>query len=309
MLLFGAPEDINQQKGIWMVETRHKKLVGKVALITGGGRGIGKAIAIEFAREGASIALTSRTEQELQSSADMLKVITPNVFWMPADVSIPTQVDHLVAQVIAHFGTLHILVNNAGVQGPIGPLAENETFDWISTIHTNLVAPFLLAKAALPAMQRQCWGKIINFSGGGAVTGRPFFSAYAVSKCALVRLTELLAEENKGYNIQVNALAPGLVNTTMIQQILSAGMQAGKIEYENVRLQLHSSSGSLELATKLAVFLASEESTPLTGKLIAAQHDNWQSWDFEHICSLTTSQWYTLRRVDEYILKNIEPMS
>jgi 3-oxoacyl-[acyl-carrier protein] reductase len=147
-------------------------------------------------------------------------------------------------------------------------------------------------------MIRQRRGKIINLSGGGATSPLPNFSAYAASKAAIVRLNETLAEEVKGFNIQVNAIAPGAVNTRLVDEILAAGPAAGEEMLARTRRQKETGGVPPEQAAALAVFLASEESDGLSGRLISAVWDDWQSMN-SHIDQIMASELYTLRRVTE----------
>ena len=278
------------------------RLEGKVAVVTGGGRGIGRAIALAFAYEGAGVVVVSRTASEIEATATEIRAAKRQALALPADVSNPSDVTGMVERAIREFGRVHILVNNAGVLGPIGPLVDSDVGRWMDTIRINLVGPFLCCKGVLPTMIQQRYGKIINLSGGGATFPRPYFSAYAASKAAVVRLTETLAEEVKEYNIQVNALAPGAVNTRMLEQILTAGEAAGEKALAEARRQLESGGASPEKAAALAVFLASEESGGLTGRLIAAPYDDWESWDADRIAQVMSASWFTLRRMDLHTL-------
>ncbi len=193
-------------------------------------------------------------------------------------------------------------MNNAGVLGPIGPLVENSAAEWARTIQINLVGTFYCCKAVLPQMMQQRYGKIINLSGGGASAARPHFSAYAASKAAVVRLTETLAEEGREYNVHVNAIAPGAVNTHMLDQVLRAGPVAGERAVAEARRQLETGGFSADLAASLAVFLASDDSNGLSGKLIAAPHDSWQTWNTNRIAEVMAAPWFTLRRIDPFTL-------
>jgi 3-oxoacyl-[acyl-carrier protein] reductase len=200
------------------------------------------------------------------------------------------------------FGQIDVLVNNAGTQGPIGPLAENDADSWVRTFQVNVFGVFYFIKAVLPHMMARREGKIINVSGGGATAPRPHFSAYGASKTAILRLTETLAEEVRAFNIQVNAIAPGAVNTRMLQEILDAGEAAGP-ELELAHQRQAGRGIPAELAARLAVFLSSGASGSLTGKLISAPHDGWESWDEARIKELMTLPWLTLRRIDLFTLR------
>jgi len=274
----------------------------KVAIVTGAGRGIGRAIALAFAGEGASVVAVSRTLSEVEETMTQVQTLGAQALAVQADVSNRDDVAGVVDQTVQAFGTVDILVNNAGVQGPIGPLVENDADAWMQTVMINLVGPFLCCQAVLPVMIRQRRGKIINLSGGGATGPRPNFSAYAASKAAVVRLTETLAEEVKSYNIQVNAIAPGVVNTRMLDQVLAAGSAAGERALVEAQRQRETGGTPPELAVSLVVFLASEFSGKLTGKLIAAPYDPWREWAGK-ADELNATPLYTLRRLDPFIIK------
>ena len=271
----------------------------KVAIVTGAGRGIGKAIALAFAGEGADVVAVSRTIPEVEQTASEIKARGRKALAIKADVSNQQDVQEMIALTLKEFGRVDILVNNAGVLGPIGPTWENNIEEWIRTVHINLIGTFLCSRAVLPMMIEQRWGRIINLSGGGAAYGRPYFSAYASSKAALVRFTECLAAEVKPYNITVNAIAPGLVNTRMQDEVLSAGPKAGEEALAQARRAKAGGGVSPDLAASLAVFLASDDSAGLTGRLISAVWDDWKSLDRKRIEDIMGKEIFTLRRIDE----------
>lgn len=272
------------------------KMKDKVAIVTGAGRGIGKAIALSYAREGADIIAVSRTPSEVKETASQIKALGRHALPLKVDVSRREDVENTVKSALEEFGKIDVLVNNAGILGPIGPLVENDANHWIETIKVNLIGTFLCCKAVLPVMIKQGEGKIINLSGGGAAYPKPRFSAYGASKAAVVRLTETLAEEVKHFNIQVNAIAPGAINTRIQKEILAAGEVAGEkasAEAEKVR---ETGGTPSNVPAALAVFLASDESGMLTGKLISAVWDDWQNMG-KHVSQIISTDLYTLRRV------------
>lgn len=281
------------------------ELQGKTAIVTGGARGIGWSIARELACAGACVVIGARSEDEIEGAVERLRADGRRALGIRVDVSEPASVQTLVERALAAFGRIDVLVNNAGIQGPIGPLAENDPIEWMQTVRVNLVGVFLCCRAVLPGMMAQRSGKIINLSGGGATAARPRFSAYAVTKAAVVRLTETLAEEVKEYNIRVNAIAPGAVNTRMLQETLKAGELAGAAAMEEARRQLQTGGTAPDSAAALVRYLASEASGSLTGKLISALHDSWREWSASDIDSLMSSAWLNLRRLDEHTLKGI----
>lgn len=278
------------------MEGKGLRLAGKVAIVTGGGRGIGKAIALAFAREGADIVVASRTTTEVEETRMQITALGRQALAIRADVSTRKDVEGMIGRTLSEFGKVDILVNNAGIQGPIGPLVESDADRWIETIRVNLIGPYLCSRAVLPIMIERRQGKIINVSGGGSTFPRPFFTAYGASKTAVVRLTESLAEEVKVFNIQVNAIAPGAVNTRMLEEILAAGQAAGSKALAEARHQRETGGFPAEKAASLAAFLASPESDGLTGRLISAVYDDWQDLPGQ-IPEVMASDLYTLRRI------------
>ncbi|HVB99471.1 MAG TPA: SDR family oxidoreductase [Candidatus Dormibacteraeota bacterium] len=278
------------------------RLSARAAIITGAGRGLGQHVAQAFAREGASVVLCARSESELSQAAEAIRRSGHSCLTVKGDIGDPKAVDALVQAALSAYGKIDVLVNNAAIQGPIGPLAESDELEWTQTIQTNLLGTFHCIRRVLPHMIAARKGKIINLSGGGATAARPNFSAYAVSKAAIVRLTETLAEEVAFFNVQVNAIAPGILPTKMLKEIIAAGQRAGEVEIEGALSAQNPAPASFAKATALAIFLASDGSGGLTGKLLSAQHDGWETWDQEQIDRLMRQPWLTLRRLDEFTL-------
>lgn len=290
-------------------ETRSKasgrsRLLDRVALIVGAGRGIGEAIALRFAAEGAKLILAARSAAELQAVSEIVKAQGGTAQFVVTDVTVPSEVASLVQKSIELFGRIDILVNAAGTYGPIGRTWEVDAKEWANTFTVNLFGPFLLCQTVLPHMIRAGRGKIINFSGGGATSPLCRFSAYGVSKAAVVRLTETLAEEVKEFNIQINAIAPGAVDTKLQDSVLAAGERAGDLLQRIRRLRETGEGGTpREVPAELAVFLASDDSRTLTGRLISAPNDKWESWTDERIRQVMSQPWFTLRRMDPFTLR------
>jgi NAD(P)-dependent dehydrogenase (short-subunit alcohol dehydrogenase family) len=180
--------------------------------------------------------------------------------------------------------------------GPLGPLVDNPVEEWLQTVQVNLFSVFLMLHAVLPIMIRQRSGKVINLSGGGAAYGRPYFTAYGVSKVAVVRLTESVAEEVREHGIDVNAMAPGAVNTGMLQQVLEAGGRVGENARADALKQLETGGVPADTPAQLALFLASSASDGLTGRLISSIHDDWAGLAGRGP-EISKTEWYTLRRV------------
>jgi NAD(P)-dependent dehydrogenase (short-subunit alcohol dehydrogenase family) len=182
-----------------------------VALITGAGRGIGRAIALAYAQEGVRLALAARTLRDLEETVQQAEALGAEALVIPTDVSDQAQVEAMVRRTVDRYATVDILVNNAGVHGPVGPLQENDVSYWMRTFQVNVFGVFLCCRAVLPAMLHQGRGKIINLTGGGVglVSGVAYRTAYHASKAAIIRLTEDLAVELAGTNLQVNVMGPG----------------------------------------------------------------------------------------------------
>lgn len=229
------------------------KLKDKVALITGGGRGIGKAIALDYAREGAKLAICARTGSEVEESAKEIRALGTECLAVACDVSLEEPVSKLIGEVQKRFGRIDVLINNAGVMIRPAPIAETEVKKWDYTMAVNLRGPFLVTKALLPLMMRQKGGAIINVSssiGRGAYAN---FAAYAASKWGIEGFTQTLAVEVKSYNIRVNSVEPGYVATKL------TGYQGSRPES----------------VTEVFVFLGTDESKGITGRMLSSS--GWRS--------------------------------
>jgi len=278
-------------------------LKDRVAIVTGAGRGIGRTIALAFAREGARLFLAARTERELAETARDCNEAGGRAEVVVTDVSSWNQVQHLINTAIQEAGQVDILVNSAGIYGPIGPTTDVEVSTWTRAVEVNLFGPLYLCRALLPHFIQRKQGKIILLGGGGATAPLPNFSSYAASKAAVVRLADTLAEELKAFNVQVNVIAPGLVDTKLQDEVLAAGSRAGAL-FDKIRQTRETGAGAVspEVAASLAVFLASSASGKLTGKLIAAPYDPWREWAGK-TDELNTTSMYTIRRLDPFTIK------
>jgi NAD(P)-dependent dehydrogenase (short-subunit alcohol dehydrogenase family) len=275
-------------------------LRGLRALITGGSQGFGYAVAERFLTEGARVFVCARDAERLQQAATHLGKLVPDggaVGWRQADVSVPGQVASLVRQVVSDLGGLDVLVCNAGVYGPKGPIEDVDWDEWMDALHVNLCGAVLCCRAALPHLRAQGRGKIILLSGGGATKALPFLSSYAASKAALVRFGETLAEETKDTGIDVNAIAPGALNTRLLDEVLAAGpASVGQAFHDQAHEQKRKGGTPLEIGAALCAFLASPQSDGITGRLISAVWDPWQDLP-AHREELMASDVYTLRRI------------
>jgi len=275
-------------------------LESRAALITGANQGLGKAIARAYVQAGANVLLCARDESKLlEVQTELRDLCKPGqrVEVTCADVSKHDEVDRLVSFALAHFPQIHILVNNAGIYGPKGSIEDVDWDEWVQAIEVNLLGSILVARALLPHFRANQYGKIIQLSGGGATAPLPFISAYAASKAGIVRFMETLAEEVKAVGIDVNSIAPGALNTRLLDEVLEAGPEkVGKSFYERSLKQKADGGAPLERSAELAVFLASALSDGVTGKLISAVWDPWEKFP-EHLEELKNSDIYTLRRI------------
>jgi len=275
------------------------KLAGRSAIVTGASLGLGAAIAEQFAMEGAALMLCARNPEELEGARAHLAAAYPGVHVIAhaADVSKTADVDSLFAVASDAFGRLDIVVNNAGVYGPMGSIDTIDWDGWAQAIAINLNGLVYCCRKAVQLMKPRRYGKIINLSGGGATNPLPGISAYAASKAAVVRFSETLALEVKEHGIDVNAVAPGALATRLTDQLIAAGPdRVGANLHERMSRLAKEGGTPLSVGASLCVYLASAESDGLTGRLIAAQ---WDPWPFADAVKsdIDKSDIYTLRRI------------
>ena len=274
------------------------KLENRVALITGAGRGIGRAIAEAFAAEGAKLALAARTRAELDETARMVENTGAETLVVLADVTDESDVKSMVEQTLARFQTIDILVNSAGIAGPVGPVQANDVSEWVRTVQVNLIGSFLCCHAVLPVMLGQDRGRIVNLSGAGATNAWRDMSAYCSSKAAVVRLTETMSLELAETNVRVNVLGPGSVHTRMWEEILEGGTAAGNQELrERGEMVTTGGGASIDRAAELAVYLASDELGDLNGRLISATSEGFP-FSGETVQRIMSTEAFMIRRVE-----------
>ena len=246
------------------------QLEGKVAVVTGAGRGIGRAIALGYAREGAAIAAVSRTVEQLDSLISEVKALGPHAFAFPADLTDSTVPERLVSEVIQKLGGLDILVNNAGIGTAQSPRTVKEFDDdyWSLTLQLNLTVPYLLCKAVLPAFLEKRTGRIINIASVAGKVGIVNGVAYTASKHGLLGLTRALATEVASCGITVNAICPGPVRSVMNDQRMRHDAERLGISLEALESRITPIGRRLEPEemVPMAVLLASDGSAGITGQ-------------------------------------------
>jgi NAD(P)-dependent dehydrogenase (short-subunit alcohol dehydrogenase family) len=243
----------------------------------------------------------ARTQENLRRTREELAAIAGSrgsvVHAVQGDVSRPESCEAIVSAARAVLPEITILVNSAGIYGPIGRVEEVDWDAWVRAVEINLFGTVLMCRAVIPLMRERRYGKIINISGGGATAPLPRFSAYAAAKAAVVRLTETFAEELRDRGVSVNAIAPGALNTRLLDEVLAAGPEkAGEEFYRKSVRQQQDGGAPLDRGAALAVFLASAASDGISGRLVSALWDVWASFP-EWKVELAKTDVYTLRRI------------
>lgn len=272
-------------------------LRGKQAVITGGGRGIGKTIAEALAREGCRVLLVSRTISELEKTESEIKARGGDAEIVSIDVGETDAPEALKKAIGKAFPEgVDILAAAAGMYGPIGFVGDIDPAEWKKALLVNLFGVFAAVQAVVPGMQKRGRGKIIALSGGGD-GALPNFSAYVSSKGGILRLVETLAAELQKFNIDVNAITPGPVNTKLVDDVLSAGPEkAGEEMYQKALRQKEEGGVSPEKAADLVLFLASPESDGISGKLFRALYDHYREYP-SHKDEIMNSDIFSYRRI------------
>ncbi len=228
---------------------------GKVVMVTGASQGLGKALALAFAKEGANLVLNSRSEDSIRPVAGEAEGLGAEVLAVAADVSRDADAERLVSEAAGRFGKIDVLVNNAGLLGPRVEIEKYPEDEWRKVMDANLAGPFLVSKAAIPHMRRS--GSIINVVSGVSIEGRAEWGAYSVSKFGIEGLTQILAAELKDRGIRVNAVDPGGMRTSM---------RAAAYPEEDPMTRIPP-----EENVGVFLYLASDESRDVTGQRFKAQ--------------------------------------
>jgi NAD(P)-dependent dehydrogenase (short-subunit alcohol dehydrogenase family) len=243
----------------------HPSLKDKVAIVTGAGSGIGRACAMALAREGARVVLVGRRKERLE---DVAREIGDHALAISADVSQQKEIDRVIAQAIEKFGAIHVLVNNAGVLH-IGNAEQITEEQWDQTFNVNVRGVWLMSRAVLPQMRSAGGGSIINMASTLGVVGARNRAAYAASKGAVVLLSKSMAIDHGHENIRVNAICPSFVETELTAAVLSNAPDPGAVRRERTAAHPIGRLGRPEDIAGMAVYLASNESSWVTGAILA----------------------------------------
>ena len=243
----------------------------RVAVITGGGRGLGAVLAKRFVRAGARVVLNGRTEEHVVRTTEEIRCMGGQAEWVSGDVSKPEDVKRIFGQVVEAFGTVNILVNNAGIAGPTVELVDLSPEDWNETLAINLTGVFLCCKVAIPLMRETGGGKIVNIGSGTGKRPLPMRTPYATSKIGLVGLTRTLAHEVGKYGITVNLISPFLVEGDRLDLVIERAAAARRVAPDVVRDELTSLSPfkrgvTADDVANVALFLSSPAADNMTGE-------------------------------------------
>ena len=275
-------------------------LKGVSAIVTGASQGLGVAIAETFVAQGASVLLCARTKSLIDDVCHRLSknlIEGQRVYGRTCDIGDPAQIDAAMTEAHKLFSDLGVLVNNAGIYGPMANIEDVNWDEWVQAIKINLLGTIYFCRAVMPHFRKRGHGKIINLSGGGATSPMPGISSYAISKAGIVRFTETLHKEAKGTNIDVNAVAPGVLATQLLDQAIAAGPEKiGHAFYQQMVKARDQGTTPLSTPASLCAWLASPASNGISGKLLSAVWDPWRDLP-AHRDELENSDIYTLRRI------------
>ena len=277
----------------------HDKLPETV-FISGATSGFGLEIAEHFVKIGKSVVFCARSKASVEATDKHLKSIAAKnqmILGFSNDVSNRDTTTKMIKKLQELNVHIDILICNAGLIGPIDRFLDNNLEDWELAFNVNLYGTMNLVMQVLPSMISQKKGKVIHISGGGATSPLYGMSSYAASKAAAVRLIETLAIEYEDSGVTFNSLAPGMLKTKLLDQMLDAGPdRIGRNLFTKSMAKAESPTDSTPQAIKLIDFLASDASIGINGKLISAEWDNWAEWP-SHLHEIKNSDVYTLRRV------------
>lgn len=271
----------------------------KVAIISGAAGGLGSILANSLWELGYSLGLIIRPSASLENLNLILSQQKKDqqIFLYKYDLAVQEDLHKLVKDVRNSFQKIDVLLNVAGIHGNIGPVTQCTLDEWRDTFAVNLDAPMFLSSKLAPMIISGGGGSIINFSGGGATGVRENFAAYASSKTALVRFSEILAAELAGMNVSVNCISPGILPTRLLQEIIHTGSAAGAHELEAASKALSKGdAAAFDRVIRLVSFLIGPVGSRITGKLLSAVWDNWEAFPGRDE-EIVKSEIFTLRRL------------
>ncbi len=267
-------------------------LAGQVAIITGGGRGLGRAFALALAGAGAKVAVVSRSADQVAATVAEITAAGGEAIGLPADVADRWAVEMMVDRVEAQLGPVDLLINNAGIVSPLGPLWECDPDEWWRSVEINMRSVLLCSHAVLPGMVARQRGRIINLASGAGTIAIPYASAYVTSKAAMIRLTETLAVETAAHGVTVFAISPGFVRTAMTEYLAESTAGAQWLPWTQAVFD-QGQDVPADQAVELVLQLATGEADPLSGRFIRI-HDDLPTL-LEKIAEIQQGNLYVLR--------------
>jgi|TARA_B110001452_G_scaffold249231_1_gene236625 NAD(P)-dependent dehydrogenase (short-subunit alcohol dehydrogenase family) len=272
----------------------------KTIIITGASQGLGLEISKSLLLADYNIAICSKNNRRLIKAYNYLlnfKKKDQKIFFKSLDISNQKQVASFIKLSILKFGKIYGIVNNAGILGPIGKFEKLDIKKWKKTIDVNLYGSLYTILSLIPHFKKNKKGKIIQLSGSGALSPMQNFTAYSASKAAIVRFADTIALELKDYNIQINSIAAGPINTKILDEIIKTGAKkVGNLYYKNIQKQKENGGLPLVKVTELVSYLLEDESKFINGKIISPKWDNWEKWK-KNKKFFKNTEVFTLRRL------------
>jgi NAD(P)-dependent dehydrogenase (short-subunit alcohol dehydrogenase family) len=249
-------------------------LKGQVAIVTGGGRGTGRAFALALAEAGASVAITARTQKELDETVELIRSSGGQAIAIPGDVSDPSDIERVVSTTENELGPVDILINNAGVTGPVGAEWEADPDDWWRTMEINMRGPYMMTRAVLPSMVSRKRGRIINISSAVTMRTIPYFAPYTVSKAAMIYYTQNLASQVREHGISVFAYHPGGPETEMSRHLAESSEVHDSVGNIFRGLYENDAHTPMEIPVRDVMLMASGKADALTGRFLIHTDDH-----------------------------------
>ena len=275
-------------------QTENFDLTGQVAIITGGGRGIGRAFAQALAEAGAKIVVTARTKHELEHTVELILSSGGQAIAISGDISDPSTVDKVAKTTEEKLGAADILINNAGITGPITPEWDADPSDWWRTMEINMRGTYLMTRAVLPSMISRKHGRIINLTSAVVLKTYPYFTSYTVSKAAIIYYTQNLAGQVKDHGISVFAYHPGGPETEMSRYLAESSEVHDSVRDIFKKMYENDANTPMEIPVQDVLMLASGQSDPLTGRFL--MHTDDQKEMLTRIDEIESSDLYVLTR-------------